>query len=355
MPLPTGEVNIAMKKRTAEARREEREEEPPQRDKRSLAIIVGIFAAAVVLVLLLFKLILGDFGPAGNNKSYTVPSVIGKTVEEAQEMDEVKDIFYIEVLGTRLSDDFQPGQIVEQDPTAGKTRKSNLVIQVYVAAEPEVVYMQELQGAEYRQARLLLTDLGLDLKFETVYEHSDKYNADLVIRTEPAAGATLSRGQTVKLYISTGPETVTVPTFTGMNISDAIIEVQAMGLTMGEITYEPYSSEPVGNVIQQTIQPKSEVAGGTRIGFTVSGREGEANAMQTKAVVFDMPAGMEGMVKVEFEQDGAIVDSQYLSADVATVTYTFSGTAGTGATVCAYFTSVNTDATSVSPAQEIRF
>ena len=355
MPLPTGEVTIAMKKRTAEARREEREEEPPQRDKRSLAIIVGIFAAAVVLVLLLFKLILGDFGPAGNNKSYTVPSVIGKTVEEAQEMDEVKDIFYIEVLGTRVSDDFEPGQIVEQDPTAGKTRKSNLVIQVYVAAEPEVVYMQELQGAEYRQARLLLTDLGLDLKFEPVYENSDKYSADLIIRTEPAAGATLSRGQTVKLYISTGPEKVTVPTFTGMNISDAIIEVQAMGLTMGEITYEPFSSEPVGNVIQQTIEPKSEVAGGTKIGFTVSGREGEANAMQTKAVVFDMPTGMEGMVKVEFEQDGAIVDSQYISADVSTVTYTFSGSAGTGATVCAYFTSVNTDATSVSPAQEIRF
>ena len=355
MPLPTGEVTIAMKKRTAEARREEREEEPPQRDKRSLAIIVGIFAAAVVLVLLLFKLILGDFGPAGNNKSYTVPSVIGRTVEEAQEMDEVKDIFYIEVLGTRVSDDFEPGQIVEQDPTAGKTRKSNLVIQVYVAAEPEVVYMQELQGAEYRQARLLLTDLGLDLKFEPVYENSDKYSADLIIRTEPAAGATLSRGQTVKLYISTGPEKVTVPTFTGMNISDAIIEVQAMGLTMGEITYEPFSSEPVGNVIQQTIEPKSEVAGGTKIGFTVSGREGEANAMQTKAVVFDMPTGMEGMVKVEFEQDGAIVDSQYISADVSTVTYTFSGSAGTGATVCAYFTSVNTDATSVSPAQEIRF
>lgn len=355
MPLPTGEVTIAMKKRTAEARREEREEEPPQRDKRSLAIIVGIFAAAVVLVLLLFKLILGDFGPAGNNKSYTVPSVIGKTVEEAQEMDEVKDIFYIEVLGTRVSDDFEPGQIVEQDPTAGKTRKSNLVIQVYVAAEPEVVYMQELQGAEYRQARLLLTDLGLDLKFEPVYENSDKYSADLIIRTEPAAGATLSRGQTVKLYISTGPEKVTVPTFTGMNISDAIIEVQAMGLTMGEITYEPFSSEPVGNVIQQTIEPKSEVAGGTKIGFTVSGREGEANAMQTKAVVFDMPTGMEGMVKVEFEQDGAIVDSQYISADVSTATYTFSGSAGTGATVCAYFTSVNTDATSVSPAQEIRF
>ena len=37
-----------------------------------------------MLVLQLFKLILGDFGPAGSNKSYPVPDVRGKTVEEAK-------------------------------------------------------------------------------------------------------------------------------------------------------------------------------------------------------------------------------------------------------------------------------
>ena len=105
MPLPTSQVASAVKKRSAEARRDDyRDDEPPRRDKKSLAIIVGIFAAALVLVLLLFKLILGDFGPAGSNKSYPVPDVRGKTVEEAQLMDEVKDIFYIEMVGTRVTD-----------------------------------------------------------------------------------------------------------------------------------------------------------------------------------------------------------------------------------------------------------
>ena len=66
-----------------------------------------------------------------------MPDIRGKTVEEAQEMEGVKDIFLIEVQGTRTTEEYQPGQIVEQDPAAGRTRKSNLVIQVYVAAEPE--------------------------------------------------------------------------------------------------------------------------------------------------------------------------------------------------------------------------
>lgn len=233
MPLPTAQVASAVKKHTGELRRErEEEEEPPRRDKKSIAIIAGIFAAAVLLVVLLFKLILGDFGPAGSNKSYPVPDIRGKTVEEAQEMEGVKDIFLIEVQGTRTTEEYQPGQIVEQDPAAGRTRKSNLVIQVYVAAEPEKVPMKDLVGMEYRQARVLLTDMGLDLKITTETVSSDKYGADAVIETVPVADEPLVAGQTVILRVSTGPETVTVPTFTGQDIANAVQNAQDLGLTV---------------------------------------------------------------------------------------------------------------------------
>ena len=355
MPLPTAQVASAVKKRTAEVRRDDYRDEPPRRDKKSLAIIAGIFAAALVLVVLLFKLILGDFGPASSNKSYPVPDVRGKTVEEAQLMDEVKDIFYIEVVGTRVSDQYEPGQIVEQDPTAGKTRKSNLVIQVYVAEEPEKEYMKDVVGMEYRQAKLLLGDMGLGLVFKPVYETSDKYPTDVVVSTEPASDEALTKGQTVVLHISTGPETVTVPTFTGMAIANAIHDAQDLGLTVGEVLYDPFNPEAPGTVVQQDIAPQTDVPGGTRITFTVSGSENEISAVHTKVVEFIMPTDMEGMIKVEFEQDGAIVDSQYLSATMGTISYTFSGVAGSDSTVCAYFTSVEDDTTVVSPAQEIHF
>ena len=355
MPLPTAQVASAVKKRTAEVRRDDYRDEPPRRDKKSLAIIVGIFAAALVLVVLLFKLILGDFGPASSNKSYPVPDVRGKTVEEAQLMDEVKDIFYIEVVGTRVSDQYEPGQIVEQDPTAGKTRKSNLVIQVYVAEEPEKEYMKDVVGMEYRQAKLLLGDMGLGLVFKPVYETSDKYPTDVVVSTEPASDEALTKGQTVVLHISTGPETVTVPTFTGMAIANAIHDAQDLGLTVGEVLYDPFNPEAPGTVVQQDIASQTDVPGGTRITFTVSGSENEISAVHTKVVEFIMPTDMEGMIKVEFEQDGAVVDSQYLSASMGTISYTFSGVAGSDSTVCAYFTSVEDDTTVVSPAQEIHF
>lgn len=356
MPLPTAQVASAVKKHTGELRRErEAEEEPPRRDKKSIAIIAGIFAAAVLLVVLLFKLILGDFGPAGSNKSYPVPDIRGKTVEDAQEMEGVKDIFLIEVQGTRTTEEYQPGQIVEQDPTAGRTRKSNLVIQVYVAAEPEKVPMKDLVGMEYRQARVLLTDMGLDLKITTETVSSDKYGADAVIETVPAADEPLVAGQTVILRVSTGPETVTVPTFTGQDIANAVQNAQDLGLTVGEITYDAFSFAPQGQVIEQSIKPTSEVPGGTKISFTVSGQKNSDDATAARVVEFTMPSDMEGMIKVEFEQDSVTLDSQYINASMGTVTYTFTGKTGTSSNVCAVFTSMNTGATKVSAIQEIRF
>ncbi len=356
MPIPTAQVASAVKKHTGELRRErEAEEAPPRRDKKSIAIIAGIFAAAVLLVVLLFKLILGDFGPAGSNKSYPVPDIRGKTVEEAQEMEGVKDIFLIEVQGTRTTEEYQPGQIVEQDPAAGRTRKSNLVIQVYVAAEPEKVPMKDLVGMEYRQARVLLTDMGLDLKITTETVSSDKYGADAVIETVPAADEPLVAGQTVILRVSTGPETVTVPTFTGQDIANAVQNAQDLGLTVGEITYDTFSFAPQGQVIEQSIKPTSEVPGGTKISFTVSGQKNSDDATAARVVEFTMPSDMEGMIKVEFEQDSVTLDSQYINASMGTVTYTFTGKTGTSSNVCAVFTSMNTGATKVSAIQEIRF
>ena len=356
MPLPTAQVASAVKKHTGELRRErEAEEEPPRRDKKSIAIIAGIFAAAVLLVVLLFKLILGDFGPAGSNKSYPVPDIRGKTVEEAQEMEGVKDIFLIEVQGTRTTEEYQPGQIVEQDPAAGRTRKSNLVIQVYVAAEPEKVPMKDLVGMEYRQARVLLTDMGLDLKITTETVSSDKYGADAVIETVPVADEPLVAGQTVILRVSTGPETVTVPTFTGQDIANAVQNAQDLGLTVGEITYDTFSFAPQGQVIEQSIKPTNEVPGGTKISFTVSGQKNSDDATAARVVEFTMPSDMEGMIKVEFEQDSVTLDSQYINASMGTVTYTFTGKTGTSSNVCAVFTSMNTGATKVSAIQEIRF
>ena len=355
MPLPTAQVTTAMKKRAEQPRRSEPEEEFRFRDKKSIAIMTGIFAAALVLVFLLFKLILGDFGPAGSNKSYEVPSVLGKTVEEAQLMDGVKDIFEIVVKGTQRSDTYEPGQIIQQSPEAGRSRKSNFVIEVYVAAEEVKVDMPDVTGKEYRQARIELQELNLDLQFDFLSQNSDTIARDLVISTVPAAGEPLTKGQKVTVYVSTGPKTVTVPSFIGQDIAMAIKTAQDMGLTVGQPLFDPFSPVETGRVTEQSIQPDQVVDGGTQIVFTISGSGEEDIMTRTKSVEFSLPEGMEGMIKVEYELDGEIIDSQYVSSNLQTVSYTFTGQVGKGALVRAYFTCINDNTVASSPTQEITF
>ena len=355
MPLPTAQVTTAMKKRADQQRRSEPEEEFRFRDKKSIAIMAGIFAAALVLVFLLFKLMLGDFGPAGNNKSYEVPDVRGMTVEEAQLTDGVKDIFEIVVKGTQRSDTYEPGQIIQQSPEEGRSRKSNFVIEVYVAAEEVKVDMPDVTGKEYRQARIELQELNLDLQFDFLSQNSDSYAKDMVISTIPAVGEPLKQGQKVTLYVSTGPKTVTVPTFIGQDIAIAIKNAQDMGLTVGQPLFDPFSAVETGRVTEQSIEADQVVDGGTQIVFTVSGSGEEDIMTRTRAVEFTLPENMEGMIKVEYEQDGEIIDSQYISSNLQSVSYTFTGQVGGSSLVRAYFTCINDNSVASSPTQEISF
>ncbi len=355
MPLPTAQVTTAMKKRADQQRRSEPEEEFRFRDKKSIAIMAGIFAAALVLVFLLFKLILGDFGPAGNNKSYEVPDVRGMTVEEAQLTDGVKDIFEIVVKGTQRSDTYEPGQIIQQSPEEGRSRKSNFVIEVYVAAEEVKVDMPDVTGKEYRHARIELQELNLDLQFDFLSQNSDSYAKDMVISTIPTAGEPLKQGQKVTLYVSTGPKTVTVPTFIGQDIAMAIKNAQDMGLTVGQPLFDPFSAVETGRVTEQSIEADQVVDGGTQIVFTASGSGEEDIMTRTRAVEFTLPENMEGMIKVEYEQDGEIIDSQYISSNLQSVSYTFTGQVGGSSLVRAYFTCINDNSVASSPTQEISF
>ena len=77
---------------------------------------VALLAGGVGVIVLIFVLIFTGFGGGGKEKAYKVPNLLGSTVEEANEREDVKGIFTIEVVGTLNDDHFQPGQIVQQDP-----------------------------------------------------------------------------------------------------------------------------------------------------------------------------------------------------------------------------------------------
>ena len=240
-------------------------------EKKRMAIIIGAFAGALLLIFLIFTLIFNGFGGGGDSSGHKVPDIRGMTVEEAKKLEGIKDIFTIEVVGTKENSKYNDGEIISQDPSEGTLRKNNLTIQVYVCAKVEKSYMPTVLNVSESEAKSILNNMSLGLNIQVQDKPSDTVAKGLVVATSPAAGAEIRQGNTVIIYISSGREIkpVTVPNFVGMTEEKANLEAQKLGLVVGASSSE-YSDKPAGTVIRQSISATTEAKTGDNIYFTIS-------------------------------------------------------------------------------------
>lgn len=266
-PIPADEVASAVRK--TRKTDEKPLQENNKMNKKLLFGIIGGFAALLILIFAAFK-IFGNFGDSENG-TYVVPDIRGYTVEQAENLPGVKGIFTIEVLGSKPSTQYEPGQIMEQDPAKDHTRKNNLTIKVYLCAEEQKYYMPNLIGYDSREAKLLLDNIDIELNVTFKETYDDQVPAGQVISTTPASDSELKKGNNVLVFVSLGKETkpVTVPSFIGMTLENAIAKAQELGLAVGGTTYQT-SDVTVGKVIDQSLAVNSTVEEGTAISFTVS-------------------------------------------------------------------------------------
>ena len=314
----------------------ETEREPERRESgrgRQALLVSGGVIVGVLLIFLLFRFIWGSFG-AQQNQSYTVPDVRGYTVEEAEQLDGVKDIFEIKKAGEKPSDQYEAGQIMEQDPEKGDTKKSDLVITVYVSSGTETGEMLNVVNQEDRAAQIMLKNLIDQLNLtidDSEQQFSSEYTAGYVISTDPIAGATLKEGDTIKLVISKGPEItkVTVPPFIGMDIEQAKKSLD--GLKLGTVT--PVDSDkPGGQILTQSIDATTEVDSGTSIDFTVS--SGLAPSTSSVTESYPLPNDGRQTVHVVIKQDGTTVYDDTVDCSMGgTLSHTFTGSGNSSVVV----------------------
>ena len=310
--------------------------------------VIGLFAAGIAAIVLIFVLIFAGFG-GEKDTSYKVPNILGYSVEEANQLDGIKDIFTIEVVGTLNDDHYQPGQIVQQDPAADVVRYSNFVIQVYICAERQEIAMPDLLGNVYQTAKMKLQQYDLNLRVDREEAFSDEFPAGQVMATDPVRGTVLKKGDSIMLTVSKGPEKITVPSFVGMTYTKAKEEAEKLGLKVGTPEYryyDPFASE--GDVLEQSISANTQVQGGTEIVFTVYGTPGQQTRSVRVQFLIPDKFSEEDTVRVEFIMDDKVVDTKIVSGSDASVDYDFEGESGTASTVYARINGEATDSQVIS-------
>ena len=258
------------------------EEEGDGKGGKRTAVMIGAVVAIIIMVVLIFVLLWNMIfsGIFSDGSTYEVPNLLGKTYQEAiaaiADDPDLNSHFTVTVSEeTAYNADYEPGQIIKQDPEGGTTTKSETTdITVTLCAEDddkvEVKYMPDIVGKNYRDwSQTLYNDYNVIVSYK--FEYSDEYEKNLIIRTDPKSGDELTEGQKVTLYISKGQEEklVTMVTVTGMSQSEAEKTIQGLGLTVGNVV-DVDSDEAKGTVIFQSVKNGAEVKSGTKVNLQVS-------------------------------------------------------------------------------------
>lgn len=266
--------------------------------------------------------------------TYDVPDVVGKTVEEAEALQEVAGIFEIVEESHEHNTEYAEGQIIHQSPEAGRTRKSAsgelIPINVTISMGARSGELVSVTGDEARSAKLRLqqtkglSELHLNIVEAPEQEYSDEIEAGCVIRTEPAAGTILSEGDTVTLIVSKGPKILysTMVPCVGQSVEWVQSKMDELKLKAEFTKVE--STEEEGTVLTQSVDSNTEVEQGSTVTFTYS----EGIKMITVPVTIDIPYSFESVPVQVFLDDQPIFEQMDVPGDQGAFSLLLEGAAG---------------------------
>ena len=194
-----------------------KKEEQRKREERNRIATIAVIVCSVVAIIALGAFLIAVFNGALLNKDkdlVEVPYLIG--TEYTDDLITKYSDFTIRFQPQQYDSTYQKGQIMYQEPAGGSrvTKGTEIVITVSLGEEPTVKIMEDLTDVNQAEAESFLTGQGFHILVRQ--EASDAVEAGKVIRTDPAKGAELADGQTVSIWVSTGPETVTMPNVVDM-------------------------------------------------------------------------------------------------------------------------------------------
>lgn len=135
------------------------------------------------------------------------------------------------------------------------------------AATPEAVSVPNVVGLSQADAKSQIEAAGLEWELNPEKVASDTVEKDSVASTDPAGGTQAEKGSTVRVTISSGPDSVTLPdNLVGMSPDEARQAVEALGLKW-EVNSSKVASDTVaeGKVAQTNPSPGSKVKAGQTI------------------------------------------------------------------------------------------
>ena len=191
--------------------------------------------------------------PSATVTAAPVPNVAGMSESDARSAIEGSGLKFVK--GDDVaSDTVESGKAVSSDPGAGASVLLGGEVTVHFSSGSAMVEVPDVTGMSQSEARSSIEGAGL-VWGDVLTEDSASTSAGQVIRTDPGAGTSVERGETVSVVISSGR--TTVPQITNMESQEAQAAITAAGLTYNSSTVEATTTDSTldGKYVVTAVNP----------------------------------------------------------------------------------------------------
>ena len=208
----------------------------------SRVFLKHLFLAIILVIVVLVITMQGLKKYTHHGESYPVPDFTGLSGDEIVNA-ALQNNLKTEIIDSVYMNDALPGVVVDQEPEPGFRVKQNRTVFLTInSIEPEKVLLPKLTDISFRQAQVLVENIGIQIG-NISYEPSE-FN-DLVLRveqdsTEIKPGKMILKGSAIDLVVgrSAGNEDTSLPDLTGFTVDEAKTLLTNSMLNMGVIIYD---------------------------------------------------------------------------------------------------------------------
>jgi eukaryotic-like serine/threonine-protein kinase len=170
------------------------------------------------------------------------------------------------------SDTVQDGFAIRTVPRAGTEVERGTRVRLFVSSGAEQVSVPDVVGQTRETAETEIEETGLEV---SVQQSESDQPVGEVVSQSPSPGTKLDRGERVTITVSSGPETVDVPSVVGLPAGQATAQLRAAGLTPVRRERSVSDESQDGMVVEQQPGGGSEADRGDSVVIIVGAFEEE--------------------------------------------------------------------------------
>lgn len=178
-----------------------------------------------------------------------VPDVRGRSISEATALLQGAKLKVSAQTRVNATDDgFAKDTVLDTSPKG--VVKVSSVVTLIVSPGPATISVPDVSRLSPTDAIAALRAQGFVPNTQQISEPSDTVPSGQVTRTDPPAKSLQPADQLIKIYVSSGPASISVPPVTGLSLTTACDTIQGAGLRCNP-TFQPSGPADVGRVISQ--------------------------------------------------------------------------------------------------------